>query len=100
MSDTWTELTAFVDKHKGELILNYFEVVRMDGLVDIPDDDYYFRISGQEGETLLSCVGRVFLLKDHLDKESYDELERVFNLNIENWIKQQDYFVKHKVKGV
>ena len=86
----WTKLTAFVDAHRGELVLNYFEVVRLDGLVDIPDDDYCFRISGQEGNTLLSCVGRVFLLKNNLDKESYAELERVFNLNIDQWIAGQE----------
>ena len=91
MTDSnWTKLTAFVEAHRGELVLNYFEVVRLDGLVDIPDDDYCFRVSGQDGNTLLSCVGRVFLLKDHLDKESYDEIERVFNLNIDQWIAGQE----------
>ena len=91
MTDSnWTKLTAFVEAHRGELVLNYFEVVRLDGLIDIPDDDYYFRVSGQEGNTLLTCVGRVFLLKNNLDKESYAELERVFNLNIEQWIAGQE----------
>ena len=89
MNDNWTQLSIFVDKHQGELVLNYFEVVRLDDLVDIPDD-YYFRVSGQEGNTLLSCVGRVFLLKNNLDKESYDEIERVFNLNIDQWIAGQE----------
>ena len=92
MTDSnWTKLTAFVDAHRGELVLNYFDIVRLDGLLNEPDDDYYFILSGKEGrENYLSCVGRIFLLKNHLDKESYDELERVFNLNIDQWIAGQE----------
>lgn len=90
MSDTWDKLTAFVEAHRGELVLNYFEVVRLDGLGDIPDDDYYFRLSGKDGATLLSCVGRMFLLKGFLPDGDYNELERVFNLSIEQWIAGQE----------
>lgn len=85
MSDNWTKLTAFVDKHRGELILGYFDLMRLDGLVDRPDDDYYFKVSGERGVKLLSCVGRVFLLKGFLPDDDYTELERAFNLNIDHW---------------
>ena len=92
MTDSnWTKLTAFVEAHRGELILNYFEVVRLDGLLDEPDDDYYFILSGKEGrENYLSCVGRLMLLKGFLADEDYNELERVFDLNIDQWIAGQE----------
>ena len=86
MDATWTKLTAFTDKHKGELMLNYFEVVRLDGLADIPDDDYCYVVSGEKGKHYISCVGRIFPLKGQLSDESYNEIERVFNLNIDRWL--------------
>ena len=86
MTDNWTKLTAFVDKHKGELMLDYFEVVRLDGLVDIPDDDYCYVVLSEKGKHYISCVGHLFPLKGQLSDESYNEIERVFNLNIDRWL--------------
>ena len=90
IDSNWIKLTAFVEAHRGELVLNCFEVVRLDGLLDEPDDDYYYILSGKDGKHYSSCVGRPILLKGFLASEDYNKLERVFNLNIDQWIAGQE----------
>lgn len=82
----WEILTTFVDKHCGELVLDSFEIVRLDGLHDEPDDDYYYLVSGRNGRVFVSCVGGLIPLKDYLPEDVYGKLEYVFNLNIDMWM--------------
>jgi hypothetical protein len=76
------EFFANFIKHTGELMLDYFEVVRFEG-IDEDDDDFYYRVvSTTKGEYKTSCVGKLFPLKGFLPEEDYNSLEAVFNMNL------------------
>jgi hypothetical protein len=73
---------AFVETHKGELMLDYFDVVRLIGF-DEDDDDCYYKVQAvKRGVYSTSCIGWLIPLKGVLPKEDYSDLERVFNLNV------------------
>lgn len=79
--ETPTDLNKMVDEHRNELVLNYFEVVRLVDVID-GDDDYYWVFENSFSEKILSsCVGGFFILKDSLSEKDYSELVRVWNLN-------------------
>jgi hypothetical protein len=74
----------FIKQHTGELMLDYFEVVRFEGVVDEDEDDFYWRVlSTTRGIYRTSCVGKLIPLKGFLPEKDYNSLEAIFNLNIE-----------------
>lgn len=88
---TLKELQKELAPHKGKLVLNHFDVVR---LIDVVDgkDDYYWVIkhADKRGIHWSSCVGGWMPLKGKISDKHYNELERVWKLNEKNW----DYFNK------
>lgn len=88
--DSKPEILEFIEKHKGELLLDFHEVVRLVGFEDIEDDDYYYVLhSLRSGKYLESCVGSLCPLKGFLPDKEYDELVHVFDLNIEFALQKQ-----------
>ena len=75
-----------VKKHLGELVLDLFKVVRLEGFYNGEDDYYYiYRDIDREfhkGQYYASCLGGFVPLKGKISRAQYRELVRVFNLNI------------------
>jgi hypothetical protein len=73
---------------QGTLVLDHFDVVRLIDVVDGEDDYYWVYKSSERGVYWSSCCGRWIPLKGKLDEKDYNEIERVWGLNENNW----DYF--------
>jgi len=72
-----------VEKYKGQLVLNSFDVVMIeDFMVDDEDNWYGFR-TWHNKHFWESCVCGFIPLKDRLSKREYNKLLYQFNLNIE-----------------
>jgi len=75
-----------VKKHLGKLVLDSFEVVRLEGFYDGEDDYYYiFRSIDRginKGRYYSSCCMSFVPLKGKITHAEYEGLVRVFNLNI------------------
>jgi len=80
--DPKPEILEFIEKHKGELLLDFHEVVRLVGFDEDEDDYYYVLHSLRSGKYLESCVGSLCPLKGFIPDKEYNELVRVFDLNI------------------
>lgn len=78
-------ISRFVNKCRGEILLDGDHTVRLLGWIDIPDDDYYYLLlERREGEVKLvysSCVGQPLRLKKSLKMFDYYRLDNVANLN-------------------
>jgi hypothetical protein len=73
----------FIKQHTGELMLDSFEVVRFEGVIDEDEYDYYWRLlSPTRGIYRTSCVMTPILLKEVLPEQDYNHLESVFNINL------------------
>jgi hypothetical protein len=76
-----------VKKHKGELVLDFLEVVRLEGLdeepVIVPEDFYYVFYSINKGRYLSSCAGGFTPLKGLIKDKDYKYIKRQFDLNVE-----------------
>lgn len=69
-------------KLEGTLVLDMFEVVLFHKIVEEPDDFYYvLQREREEHCYLLSCVGRIIPLVQRLNKEEYEYIVSVWNLN-------------------
>lgn len=75
-------IKAFIKKHKGEVLLYLFDLVRLDGFYEDELDYYYTVMSLHDGITHESCVMRPILLKGFIPKKDYDSLRRIFDLNL------------------
>jgi hypothetical protein len=90
IKDSKPRILEFIEKHKGELLLDFHEVVRLVGF-DEDDQDYYYVLhSLKSGKYLESCVGALYPLKGVLPEKEYDCLVSIFDLNIK--------FALHKQK--
>jgi len=87
--DPKPEILEFIEKHKGELLLNFDKVVRLIGFNEDEDDYYYVLHSLISGKYLESCVGSLCPLKGFLPDKEYDELVHFFDLNIERALQKQ-----------
>jgi len=85
MDDNLKFFTEFVERHRGELVLDCFDVVMLEDFKDVPDDDYYYVVSGKKGTYWTSCVGDLYPLKDVLPEDQYSRMLYIFNLNIDWW---------------
>ncbi len=74
-----------VNRHRGELVLYLFDVVKLIGWTDQYDDDYYWIIQSpcdyRDSIKLASCVGDFIWLKNHLSQWNYAYLLNVFDMN-------------------
>jgi len=80
--DNYKRIIKEIRKHRGELVLDIFEVVRLEGFHEDEDDYYYVFKSLYRGRFYSSCVGEFVPLKGRLSKKEYKELERVWELNV------------------
>ena len=75
------KLKREVEKHKGELVLDMFNVVMLVGFSE-DSEDYYYEYLQSNGETIKSsCVGDFIPLKDSLPKKQYAYLCDIFYIN-------------------
>jgi len=70
-----------VEKHRNELVLDWYEVVRLIDVIDGGDNDYYWCYENSKEKYQSSCVGSFTVLKGNLPDRKYNELVRVWNLN-------------------
>jgi len=89
-----TDLIQFVEKHKGDLLIDGTTVVRLIDFKTDKDDYYYDLQSLGEGRYWTSCVGRLIPLKGHIPDKEYDSLEHLFNLNI-GWVLEAQKSYSH-----
>lgn len=80
---TYEELQEEVKPHLGQLVLIYFDIVLLQGTKEDEWDYYYVMIEQNGREILHSAVGAFFPLKDVLPDKQYNELVRVWNLNMQ-----------------
>lgn len=80
--DPKPEILAFIEKHKGEIVLeDVGGVVRLDGFYEDEMDYYYKVFKLGSGTVMYSCVGGLIPLKGYIPDKEYDRVERIFNLN-------------------
>ncbi len=79
---TAKQIAKEMKRDRGQLMLDTFEVVRMLGWIDIPNDDYYYVIDTRKnGVTLYSCVGGFTPLKGKIATFAYLQLDNLWQLN-------------------
>lgn len=87
-------IIAEFEAHKGEFVISWDKVVRLIGIVDSIDDDYYWLFFDGRKLSMSSCVGGFIPLKGKIDEKDYDELIRLAKLNhidlLENVVKGFD----------
>ena len=83
--DNLTIIKDFVNKHRGELVLDTFDVVMLEGFEDVPDEDYYWIVTGEKGTYWTSCVSVLYPLKNVLPEEQYNRMLEIYNLNASRW---------------
>ena len=79
--DTLEKLREETDEYKNTLVLDFYEVKVFLQIVEDPDDYYYELVDTKGRTTLFSCVGRIIPLVDRLNKDDYNYLASVWNLN-------------------
>jgi hypothetical protein len=81
------ELRKEMEPYKDSLVLNMFEVVKLEGVeYDEGDDqwpsDFFWVYRQLDGKVLWSsCCGKWIPLKGKLNKKDYNNLERLWDLN-------------------
>lgn len=71
-------------QHRNELVLDPpWDVVRLLGWTDQYDEDYYYMVLNLDGVWCRSCVMGFVWLKDYLPKEEYDQLDKIFEMNLD-----------------
>ena len=87
-----------VKKHLGELVLDLFKVVRLEGFYDGADDYYYiYRDIDRgmnKGRYYSTCCCSFVPLKGKIKKAEYKNLVRVFNLNIHESVRGNKWNTK------
>ena len=72
-----------VEKYKGQLVLDSFDVVMIEDFMSDNEDNYYGFRTWTNKHYWSSCVGSFTPLKRRLSKKEYSRLLYQFNLNIE-----------------
>jgi hypothetical protein len=73
------------NKHKNELVLYYFEVVRFVEIIyNKEDDEFYYLLDKGDKFENLSVLLPIFPLKNCINNETYTELKRIWNINYNN----------------
>lgn len=82
--DNWRRITAFVEMHKGELVLGLdWCVYRLVGC-SVDDMDYYWDLQQVNGAVRHhTCVGRIIVLKGKINDDDYQSIEQVYKYNEE-----------------
>ena len=75
------ELYDFIQEHRGELVLDFWEVVRLEEIVDGEDDLYYVYRPLRKEIHYSTCVGAPILLKGQISDKEYEHLEGMFLMN-------------------
>jgi len=83
------EIMDFIRLHEGELVLDFFEVVRLIGFAEDEDDYYYIVNDTKRGEVWESCCMLLIPLKRVLPDEHYERLDNTFKYN-------EDFYVERK----
>jgi hypothetical protein len=78
------DIFKFYQKHKNELVLNLFDVVRLVGL-EMDDWDYYWVFNSRREIFWSSCVGSFIPLKNSMKDKDYRYLDQIFKMN--DWTK-------------
>lgn len=87
--------------HKGEIVLDVFDVVRLIEL-EMDDDDYYYVFNDRKKIFWSSCVGSFIPLRNKITDVEYKRLESWFNMNdfsytynVQNISKELDIIEKY-----
>jgi hypothetical protein len=73
------------NKHKNQLVLYYFEVVRFVEIIyDTQDDEFYYLLDKGDKFEKLSVILPIFPLKNNVNNDTYNELKRIWNINYNN----------------
>jgi hypothetical protein len=77
---TLNELQKELKFYKDTLVLDLFEVVRLVGVLEDEDDNYWI-FDTEHGIVHSSCVMNWTPLKGYIPTEQYDRLVRIWNFN-------------------
>ena len=72
---------AEIEAHRGELVLDFWSVVRLEEIVDGEDDLYYVYRPLRKEIYYSTCVGGPILLKGSISDKEYKQLEGMFLVN-------------------
>lgn len=70
-----------IEEHKGELVLDLFEVVKLVGFDEDKHDYYYRYFCLNRGHYRSTCVLGFVTLKGKVDDDDYKRLEAVWKSN-------------------
>lgn len=86
---TLKELNKETDYLRETLVIDLSDIVLFLGILDDGDDYYYvLNKTGQPVPYHASCVGRIISLIDKLEKDEYNWLVSIWNLNNERKIEE------------
>ena len=78
---TLSELKVELELFKNTLVIDGFDnIVRLVDVID-GEDDYYWVYDSKKGIYHSSCLCEWIPLKGFIEKEKYDQMVRVWNLN-------------------
>ena len=96
--DNWYLINKEVNKCKNEIVLDLGRVVKLLGVKDEPDDDYYYEYQDINGRIYYSsCVMGFTRLKNKLGYFEYYNLAETMEYNIK-WKTREDLF--HAARGI
>jgi len=78
-----------IEEHKGELVLDLFKVVKLEGFYEDGRDYFYVFRSLDKGRYHSSCVGGFAPLKGLINEEYYSNLMRAFDSNLPRWTEEE-----------
>jgi len=81
MKDILSDLKKELEPFKNTLVIgDFYRIVRLVDVVD-GEDDYYWVYDTINGTCYSTCVGGWIPLKGFIDKDKYDRMVHVWNLN-------------------
>lgn len=91
----------FIEKHRGEIMLDMFDIVRLEEIVDGEDDFYYVYRKVYKGVHYSSYVGSPILLKGQISDKEYKFLEEIFFRNCNTTCRECGTYIDWKqVMGI
>ena len=85
MDTTKKQILKEIEQYRNTLVLNMFEVCRLEGFDEDEEDYYYVLRNVRGGFTFLSCVGGFIPLYKKIDEKDYDHLEMWFQMNCDTY---------------
>ena len=89
------EILEEIEQYIGTLVLDMFDVVRLEGFIEDDGDYYYIMRKIKGGIYCSSCVLNFIPLKGKIDDDEYNALERQFEMNCDTCCPKCKTYLNH-----